>query len=345
MKYKVNFLYSFSDTVNPKRFKRAVTVGAALEFPFPKQTDDLIIQLKATDPERYKALKLDQFETYTGVKADKFQAGFDAGFTKKIDANFLEYVKKVAKPDFTEDQWDKLLTFFETKQVELLRGTFTKNLADIVKVNYEKLEKLKASAPRADEDRQLDVDQAFLLWCGRKPVKFSKVEDKFYGDHFFKDVSEADAFTLLIARNKKKSTVTSGSMVKVAPSALLAKANGGKAYPSVYQGAQQIAVKVTCEVLTATLTLETVTGAKAVTQFQKNNKHSHDMGNGKWATATFKKGTQDFYVMGSWDPETGDADLYHYQAESSKPASAMVKKYLRWTYSNREGKFIGPSPG
>lgn len=130
MKYKVNFSHTFSDTANPKRFKRDVTVAAGLEFPFPKQTDDLVLQLKATDAEGYKALKLDQFETYTGVKPDKFQSGFDAVLKKKIDANFMEYVKKVARPDFTEDQWDKLLTFFETKQVELVKAQFAKALAE-----------------------------------------------------------------------------------------------------------------------------------------------------------------------------------------------------------------------
>ena len=325
MKYKVDFSHTFSDTANPKRFKRDVTVAGGLEFPFPKQTEALVLELKASDADAYKALKLDQFETYTGVKPDKFQAGFDAALKKKIDANFVDYVKKVAKPDFTEGQWDKLLTFFETKQVELVKAEFAKALASIVKVNYEKLERLKASAPRPDEDRLLDVDQAFLLWIGRHPVKFSKVEDKFYDDHFFKDVSEADAFEIAVARYMKNKGVKTSSLVKVAPSSLLAKANGGKAYPAVYNGAQQIAVKVTCEVITAALTFEKVTGDKAVRQF--------------------KKGTQNFYVMGGWDPDTGEAVLYHYQAEGSKPDSAMLKKYLRWTYSNKEGKFLGPSVG
>ena len=343
MKYKANFSHTFSDTANPKRFQRDVIVAAGLEFPFPKQTDELVLQLKATDADRYKALKLDQFETYTGVKHDKFQSGFDAAIKKKIDANFMEYVKKIARPDFSQDQWDKLLTFFETKQVELVKAEFAKALAHIVKVNYEKLDRLKASAPRPDEDRLLDVDQAFLLWVGRKPVKFAKVEDKFYDDHFFKDVSEADAFQIAVGRYKKNKNVKTSSLVKAAPSSLLAKANGGKAYPAVYNGAQQIAVKVTCEVITAALTLEKVTGDKAIRQFQKDNKHAHDMQDGTWATATFKKGTQNFYVMGGWDPDTGEAILYHYQAESSKPDAAMLKKYLRWTYSNKEGKFLGPS--
>ncbi|WP_422012900.1 hypothetical protein [Roseateles sp.] len=342
MKYKVKFSYAFADTANPKRFKKTVTIDADLEFPFPKQTDDVILALKASDAERYKTLKLEQFETYTGVTAAKFQSSFDTNIKKKIDANFVDYVKKVAKPDFDESQWDKLLSFFETKQVEFLKDAFAKGLADIVKVNYEKLEKLKAAAPKPNESRQLDVDQAFLLWCGKNPIKFKKVEDKFYGDHIKKEVSAAIAFDWAVERYKKNKNVKTSSLVEASPSTVLNKANGGKAYPSVFKGAQQIAVKVTCDVLTAVLEENKVVGDKAAAQFKKDNKHWAQVGD-VWLSATFKKGTQSFYVMGTWDPDSGDAELYHYQNEDAKPPMALLPEYRRWTYSNKEGKFLGPT--
>lgn len=343
MKYKVKFAHTFSDTVNPKRFQRKVSVAADLEFPFPKQTDDLIIALKASDAERYKGLKLEQFETYTGMAPAKFQSAFNANIEKKIDANFVDYVKKVAKPDFDETQWDKLLTLFETRQVEFLKDSFAKALSDIVKVNYEKLEKIKATAPKPDESRQLDVDQAFLLWCGREPVKFKKVEDKFYGDHIKKELSNAIAFDWAVERYKAKKTVKTSSLVGASPSTLLNKANSGKAYPAEFKGAQQIAVKVSCDVITVALEENKVVGDKAIAQFKKDNKLCAQVGD-VWLTGTFTKGTQVFYVMGAWDPNTGDADLYHYQAESAKPAAGLLAKYRRWTYSHKEGKFTGPTP-
>jgi hypothetical protein len=343
MKYKVKYSYAFADKVSPKRFQRTVTVAADLEFPFPKQTDALIIALKARDAEQYKHLKLEQFETYTGLAATKFQSAFNADIEKKIDANFVNYVKLVAKPDFTETQWDKLLTFFETKQVEFLRDNFAKALSAIVNVQYEKLEKIKSAAPKQDESRQLDVDQAFLLWCGRQPVKFKQVEDKFYGDHIKQELSNGIAFDWAVERYKKSKAVKTSSLVGASPSTLLNKANGGKAYPSVFKGAQQIAVKVTCDVITVALQENKVVGDKAIALFKKNNKNCAQVGD-VWLTGTFTKGTQSFYVMGGWDPETGNADLYHYQAENAKPAAELLAEYRRWTYSNQEGKFIGPTP-
>lgn len=342
MKYKVRFTHQFTDSANPKRFARAVNVDVNLEFPFPKQTSELIIRLKAIHPERYASLKLDQFETYTGLKPDKFQTAFNANITKKIDANFAEYAKNVAKPDFSNAQWDKVLDFFEAKQVELVKAAFAKGLADITRVNYEKLEKLKAAAPKPDEVRKLDVDQAFLLWSGRNAIKFSKVEDKFYGDHIQKDVSQASAFDLAIERYKKKKSVTTSSVAKIAPSELLNKANSGKAYPAVHKDSQQIAVKVSCDVISVSLEVVKVTGDKNLKQFKSENKHHHHLGDDQWIKPTFSKGQQTFYVMGDWDPETGKAVLYHYQEESRKPAAKLLPEYLTWTYSHKEGKFTGP---
>ncbi|MGQ3051408.1 MAG: hypothetical protein ACT6S0_06460 [Roseateles sp.] len=343
MKYKVRFTHQLTDGANPKRFARAVNVDVNLEFPLPKQTSELILKLKTLHPQMYAKLKLEQFETYTGVDPEKFQAAFNANIKKKIDANFADYVKNVAKPDFSPAQWDKVLNFFEGRQVELVKAAFAKGLAEITQVNYEKLEKLRAAAPKPDEVRKLDVDQAFLLWNGRKAVKFSKVEDKFYGDHFQKDVSQASAFDLAIERYKKKKSVTTSSVAKVAPSDLLNKANSGQAYPAVFNGSQQIAVKVTCEVISVSLETVTVTGEKNLKTFKADNKHHHHVGNDQWIKPTFTKGQQTFYVMGDWDPETGKAVLYHYQNESGKPAAKMLPEYLTWTYSHKEGKFTGPT--
>jgi hypothetical protein len=342
VKYKVRFTHQLTDGANPKRFDRVVNVDVNLEFPFPKQTSELVIQLKALHPQMYAKLKLEQFETYTGITAEKFHAAFDANIKKKIDANFATYVKNVANPDFSVAQWDKLLDFFQSKQVELVKTAFAKGLADITKVNYEKLQKLKAAAPKPDEVRKLDVDQAFLLWSGRKAIKFSQVEDKFYGDHVQKDVSQASAFDLAIERYKKKKHVLTSSVVKISPGELLNKANSGRAYPAIHDDSQQIAVKVTCDVITVTLEQVKVNGKMELKQFKAANKHCHHVRDDQWLAPTFTKGQQTFYVMGNWDPETGKASLYHYQEESSKPAAKMLPEYLTWVYSHKEGRFTDP---
>lgn len=343
MKYKVKFSYSFADTVKPVRFKRKVTVAADLEFPFPKQIDDKVLELKANDPEKYKNLKLEQFESYTGTTAQKFQSAFETLVQKKIDANFVDYVKKVARPHFNDSQWDKLLALFETRQMAFVKESFAKSLSEIVKITYEKLDRLKAAAPKPDESRQLDVDQAFLLWCGRKPVKFKRVEDKFYDDHIKKEVSRKIAFDWAVERYKTGRNVRVSTLVEASPSGLLNKANGGKAHPAVYRHTQQIAVKVTCDALTTTLQENRPVGDKAVRQFEKEHKGLCVKVGEVWLSATFKTGTQSFYVMGGWDPDSGDAELYHYQDEAGKPRAALLPEYLRWTYSHKEGRFIGPS--
>ncbi|MFX1678566.1 hypothetical protein PV762_04980 [Mitsuaria sp. CC2] len=343
MKYKVSFSYAFPDKVKPKRFQRDVDIAADLEFPFPKQIDEAVIALKAADPEAYKHLKEQQFETYTGVAPAKFQSAFDAQIRKKIDANFVDYARKVARPDFDERQWDKLLALFETRQVAFLKESFAQDLSALVTDTYEKLERLKAKAPKPDESRQLDADQAFLLWCGRRPVRFRKVEDKFYDDHIKQNVSRQFAFDWAVERFKSN-RVTTSSVVDMSPAALLNKANGGKAYPTVYRGVQQIAVKVSCDVWTVKLQAhDDVVGKKALELFKKDNKLNAQARDVWLSAAEIKTKTQDFYVMGRWDPESGEAELYHYQDAGAKPALSMLKEYLRWTYSHKEGRFVGPS--
>lgn len=341
MKYKTNFTYSFSDSVNPPRFKGKVDVATPLEFPFPKNIDDLLQDLKQRDPGAYASRKLDQFEDYTGIRADKFQSGFNSDMESAIDANFVAFIKRSVKPNFDAQEWKKVLSEFELTQKKFVAARFSESLAAKVKITYDKLEKIKAKTPEKDECRLLSVEEAFVLWTGRHPVKFNQVDPKFYRDHMAIAISHQEAFAGAVARYKKSNAIKVSTWVTVDEAKILNLCNNAKVYPTVHKSGQQVAVQISLPSTVVTLSEhKNIVGAKREKELAGQCKYLQKIKDDLWVSGTFASLNQSFYVIGQWTPDSGQAELYHYQ--DNKPAIGMEKKYLRWIYSHARGKYIGP---
>lgn len=318
MKYVYQFVSSFDDTASPKRHALTVAVKARLEFEF----DDV------GKPDNR------DFQARTGVQQNAFEASFKARADEVILSKYKEVTKEAGKALNTPQDWENYLKRFTAGQQVSVADMFGELLGTLSK------KAKKIAEEMVPVKKKISSTEALALYLEHHPVKFT-VADKFFGDHVVKSIDSNTVKDSAINRYIKNNTGTS-SWIELDVSSLKSKAGAGQKIAKIHSGNQQIGVYITCKQWTARVTpskFKPVNGKKpdkgtvAVIKNRETVYVEIDIEKNE----SFK-----IFVLGGWDPTSGEAEIYHYEA--NPPGSSVLQdKYLTWWFNPRTKKFTAPA--
>lgn len=318
MKYVYQFSSSFDDTGSPKRHALQVEVKARLEFEF----DDI------AKPDNR------DFHGRTGVQQNAFETSFKARADEVILKRYKEGTKEAAKALNSPQDWENFLKRFAASEQVSVADMFKEILSALSKqVN-------KVEAELLPVKKKLGATEALALYLEHHPVKFS-VADKFFGDHVVKSIDSNTVKESAASRYIKANTATS-SWIELDVGSLKSKAGAGQKIAKVHQGKQQIGVYITCKQWTAKVSPSDFNPKKD----KKPDKNTLPVLKGRETVYIdidiTKNESFKIFVLGEWDPNTGDAEIYHYEA-SPPTSSTLLDKYLTWWFNPRLKKFTAPA--
>lgn len=318
MKYVYQFACSFDDTSSPKRHALPVEVKARLEFEF----DDV------GKPDNR------DFHARTGSQQGAFETSFKARAEQVIMAHYKEATKESGKALNSQQDWENYLKRFTASQQVSVADMFKEILGALSK---------KANTVEAEMmpvKKKVTSTEALALYLEHHPVKFT-VADKFFGDHVVKSIDSNTVKESAASRYIKNNTGTS-SWIELDVGSLKSKAGAGQKIAKIHSGQQQIGVYITCKQWTARVTESKFNPKKD----KKPDKNTVQIIKGRETLyidiEITKNESFKIFVLGGWDPNTGEAEIYHYEA--NPPGSSILQdKYLTWWFNPRTKKFTAPA--
>lgn len=317
MKYEIDYNYAFDDNAAPKRHTERVVIKTTLRFELPDVPND----------DR-------DFEARTGTRQDRFEQTFQAMTEKAIDAAYKEKVKAAAQVCTAPAHWKAWVGKFEKNQVAYVEDLFTSSMQKLAKVAVKLM-------PDVVTKKTLAPADACALYLQHFPPKFT-VAGKFYDDHMVKAISTPEVHENAIARFKKNQRIKVSSWIELSEATVKNKASSGKKIAHVYNNAQQLGVTIKARQWTATISESSwKPGAKG-----KQPKETIAV---KIQSDVYyieidiaKDDNLEIFVMGQWDPQSGQAEIYHYEA-NPPGAHTMLDKHRKWFYNETTKEYTAPA--
>jgi hypothetical protein len=271
----------------------------------------------------------------------------------------LEHFKRVradVNADAAKRDTDDLEDFIREKKglADKFIPEFTKYYKGELKPRVEKLaagaeEKLCSELKKAIKTAEQDAEksrkaaiseaEAFDYYMRENGLKFS-VASKFFDDHIIKqNLSKKQAEEEALSRYKKNKSITTSSWLELAEKTVIDKASQARSKRAcTHQNGQQIAIEIKARERVVKLEI-----LENVSESHKDFKKSIDIGDKKRAKIKSEENeNKQITVIGKWDPYTGEAEVYHYEAKGLPSKHVFLDKYLIF-HVDGNGRLMGPA--
>lgn len=189
--------------------------------------------------------------------------------------------------------------------------------------------------------------EAIQPWLRHYPLQTPVLSDKFSSDHLLERLSSSQAADHAIERFCRRRIAIS-TWMDVERRQIVDKALGTIANcktsiftdgpattlvehlrPLVHRQQQQLAVRIQCNVRTVTVTNLTVHESRLPANRKKHHEVKLD-GQTFYLRCKSEESREKFWIIGPWNPLTGEFTLYHFQQYLPLPTLDMLLKYRKW---------------